>query len=188
MGWVWVVRRAPWCWSMRKNRVIVYWVVTDESQSESRLVMSDSLWLHGILQARILEWVGFPFSRWSSQPRDQTQISHNASRFFINRAIREALLLMTDANFLINPTGGPHSQCECDQEDKKESVSIITLPDSHKDTQTHTGSLLTQSLTREDQTKSSNCSVMKINDFILFLHQAQRLIPSLPPGFHIILR
>ena len=29
----------------------------------------------GILQARILEWVDFPFSRGSSQPRDQTQIS-----------------------------------------------------------------------------------------------------------------
>ena len=28
--------------------------------------------VHGILQARILEWVAFPFSRGSSQPRDQT--------------------------------------------------------------------------------------------------------------------
>ena len=28
--------------------------------------------VHGILQARILEWVAFPFSRESSQPRDQT--------------------------------------------------------------------------------------------------------------------
>ena len=27
--------------------------------------------VHGILQARILEWVAFPFSRGSSQPRDQ---------------------------------------------------------------------------------------------------------------------
>ena len=31
--------------------------------------------VHGILQARILEWVTFPFSRESSQPRDQTQVS-----------------------------------------------------------------------------------------------------------------
>ena len=30
---------------------------------------------HGILQARILEWVAFPFSRGSSQPREQTQVS-----------------------------------------------------------------------------------------------------------------
>ena len=31
--------------------------------------------LHGILQARILEWVAMPFSRRSSQPRDQTPVS-----------------------------------------------------------------------------------------------------------------
>jgi len=29
--------------------------------------------VHGILQARILEWVAFPFSRGTSQPRDRTQ-------------------------------------------------------------------------------------------------------------------
>ena len=38
--------------------------------------------VHGILQARILEWVAFPFSRGSSQPRDQTQVSLIAGRFF----------------------------------------------------------------------------------------------------------
>ena len=37
---------------------------------------------HGILQARILEWVAFPFSRGSSQPRDQAQVSRIAGRFF----------------------------------------------------------------------------------------------------------
>ena len=31
--------------------------------------------VHGTLQARILEWVGFPFSRGSSQPRHRTQVS-----------------------------------------------------------------------------------------------------------------
>ena len=34
--------------------------------------------VHGILQARILEWIAFPFSRGSSQPRDRTQVSHTA--------------------------------------------------------------------------------------------------------------
>ena len=38
--------------------------------------------VHGILQARILEWVTFSFSRGSSQPRDQIQVSHTAGRFF----------------------------------------------------------------------------------------------------------
>ena len=38
--------------------------------------------VHGILQARILEWVAISFSRGSSQPRDRTQVSHTAGRFF----------------------------------------------------------------------------------------------------------
>ena len=38
--------------------------------------------VHGILQARILEWIGIPFSRGSSQPRDRTQVSCIAGRFF----------------------------------------------------------------------------------------------------------
>ena len=46
--------------------------------------------VHGILQARLLEWVAFPFSRGSSQPRDQTQVSHTAGGFFTSWAIREA--------------------------------------------------------------------------------------------------
>ena len=37
--------------------------------------------LHGILQARILKWVAFPFSWGSSQPRDRTQVSHIARGF-----------------------------------------------------------------------------------------------------------
>ena len=45
-------------------------------------LVSDSLQVHGILQARILEWVAFSFSRGSSQPRDRTQVSHIASRLF----------------------------------------------------------------------------------------------------------
>ena len=48
--------------------------------------------VHGILQARILEWVAVPFSRVSSQPRDQTQVSHIAGGFFTSWASREALI------------------------------------------------------------------------------------------------
>ena len=55
-----------------------------ESESESHSVVSDSLQPHGILQARILEWVAFPFSRGSSQPRDRIQVSRIAGRFFTN--------------------------------------------------------------------------------------------------------
>ena len=44
--------------------------------------------VHGILQARILEWVDIPFSRGSSQPRDQTQVSCIAGGFLT--VLREA--------------------------------------------------------------------------------------------------
>ena len=38
--------------------------------------------VHGISQARILEWVSISFSRGSSQPRDQTHVSCTAGKFF----------------------------------------------------------------------------------------------------------
>ena len=47
--------------------------------------------VHGILQARILEWVAVPFSVGSSQPRDRTPVSHIAGRLFTSWATREAL-------------------------------------------------------------------------------------------------
>ena len=45
---------------------------------------------HGILQARILEWAAMPFSTWSSQPKDWTQVSLIAGGFFTSWATREA--------------------------------------------------------------------------------------------------
>ena len=46
--------------------------------------------IHGILQARKLEWVATAFLRGSSQPRDQTQVSRIAGRRFTPWATREA--------------------------------------------------------------------------------------------------
>ena len=46
--------------------------------------------VYGILQARILEWVAFPFSRGSSQLRYRTQVSHIAGRLFTSWVTREA--------------------------------------------------------------------------------------------------
>ena len=53
-------------------------------ESESHVWLFANPWTkgHGILQARILEWVAFPFSQGSSQPRDQTQVSYTAGKFF----------------------------------------------------------------------------------------------------------
>ena len=65
------------------------------SESESHSVVSNSLrpmdyTVHGILQARILEWVAFPSSSGSFQPRDWTRVSCIAGRFFTNWATSEA--------------------------------------------------------------------------------------------------
>ena len=43
--------------------------------------------LHGVLQARILEWVAFPFSMGSSQPRNWIRVSCIAGRFFTSWAM-----------------------------------------------------------------------------------------------------
>ena len=48
--------------------------------------------VHGIFQARILEWVAISFSRKSSRPRDRTRVSHSISRCFTIWATREVTL------------------------------------------------------------------------------------------------
>ena len=68
-----------------------------ESESVSHSVMSNSLWprelnppdspVHGILQAKILEWIGIFFSKGSSRPRDWTLVSRLAGRLFTNWAM-----------------------------------------------------------------------------------------------------
>ena len=49
--------------------------------------------VHGVLQGRILEWIAMPFSRESSQPRNQMWASHTAGRLFTVWATRVALKL-----------------------------------------------------------------------------------------------
>ena len=77
-------------WKMVKD--MEAWNAAVHGVAKNQTWVSDSLWHHGlyILQARILEWVAFPFSRGSSQPRDRTQISCIAVWFFTSWATREA--------------------------------------------------------------------------------------------------
>ena len=56
--------------------------------------------VHGIFQARVLEWVAIAFSRGSSWPRDRTQVSHTVGRRFTIWATREVLLFSA---MYINP-------------------------------------------------------------------------------------
>ena len=78
----------------------IYWYVY--LKSKCRSVVSDSLWphglwptrVHGIFQVRILEWVTISFSRRSSLPRDQTQVSHLVGRHFTIWATREVTCIL----------------------------------------------------------------------------------------------
>ena len=65
---------------------------TEVKVAQSCLTLGDPVdyTVHGILQVRMMEWVAFPFSRGSSQPRDQTQVSHITGRFFTVWAARGA--------------------------------------------------------------------------------------------------
>ena len=59
--------------------------------------------VYGILQARILEGVAIPFSRVSSQPRNQTRVSRVVGRFLTVQATREAPnSLQTYFNLIMN--------------------------------------------------------------------------------------
>ena len=63
--------------------------------AQSRLTLRDPMdcTVHGILQSRILEWIAFPFSRGSFQPRNGTGVSCIAGGFFTNWAKREAWVI-----------------------------------------------------------------------------------------------
>ena len=76
------------------------WVKTAQSCLTLCDPMDDTV--HRILQARILEWVDIPFSRWFSQPKDRTQVSRTAGRFFTNWATRVTLLYLLRISILSN--------------------------------------------------------------------------------------
>ena len=67
------------------------WVMSDSLKPHKHSLPGSSV--HGILQARILEWVAVPFSRGSSQPSYQTQVSGIVGRFFTVWATSEAFLM-----------------------------------------------------------------------------------------------
>ena len=73
--------------------LITFDILSEVKVAQSCLTTCDPIYytVHGILQARILESVAFPFSRGSSQPKDQTQVSHIAGRLFTSWATMEAL-------------------------------------------------------------------------------------------------
>ena len=88
-----------------------------KSEHEGHSVMSDcdltdcsppGSSVRGILQARILEWVGFPFSGGSSQPRGWTRVSLIACGFFTNWATREPPPIEETFKLLCTVCKNPH--------------------------------------------------------------------------------
>ena len=77
-------------------RATVHWIAKSQTNevkvAQSCLTLCNPVGytVHGFLQPRILEWVAFPFSRVSSKPRDWTQVSCIAGRFFSSWATRDA--------------------------------------------------------------------------------------------------
>ena len=65
-----------------KTMYLLWEVKVKIAQSSPTLCNPMDYTVNGILQTRILEWVAFPFPRGSSQPRDQTQVSCIADKFF----------------------------------------------------------------------------------------------------------
>ena len=68
--------------------------------AQSCLILCDYMdyTVHGIIQARIVEWVAIPFFGGFSQPSDQTQVSCIAGRFFTSWATREAQSVDGESN------------------------------------------------------------------------------------------
>ena len=101
----WVSEAVPspkfMCWSLSSQYVRLGWYlgigvfkeVKEVKVTQSCLTLCNPMdyEVHGILQAKILEWIDFPFSRGSSQPGCRTRVSYIAGGFFTNWAIREVL-------------------------------------------------------------------------------------------------
>ena len=101
--------RFTQCLALSRHSINIFWIksywnLIFPCESESHSVLSNSLWPHGhgILQARILEWVPVPFSKGFSQPRAQTQVPNIAVGFFTSWATREvSIQICTLKNIIV---------------------------------------------------------------------------------------
>ena len=92
-------------WQKMVTNICVWdWKKVKVAQSCPTLCNPMDYTVHGILQARILEWVAFPFSRGSSQPRDWTQVSYTVGGFFTSWATKEARVGSLSILWQIFPT------------------------------------------------------------------------------------
>ena len=105
---------------------VMWWLSTAlKVKVKSRLTLCDPMdcsppgsSVHGIIQARVLEWVAIAFSRGSSQPRDWTRVSCIADRRFTIWATRKQT---------IGYRGGKKLQCWSPVKVKENSTEMMTL-------------------------------------------------------------
>ena len=87
--WAWGQLVGAGFWLLLRH--LLWWSEVKVAQSCLTLCDPMDYTVHGILPARILEWVAILFSRGSSQPRDRTQVSHIAGGFFTVWVTRKVL-------------------------------------------------------------------------------------------------
>ena len=90
------------------------------SVTQSCLTLCDPMnyTVHGILQARILEWVAFPFSRGTSQPKDWTQVFHIAGWFLTTEPHEKSSLTFTLSKWISGcPCGSTGKESACNAGD-----------------------------------------------------------------------
>ena len=90
-----------WAYAKRKWKKLLYSMCKCAKSLQSYLTLCDPMdgsppgsSVHELFQARILEWVAISFSWGSSPPRDWTQVTHIAGRFFTVWAIREVCMTL----------------------------------------------------------------------------------------------
>ena len=124
--WELVMDRETWCATV--HGITKSQTQLSESESHSVVSLCDPMdsTVHGILQARILDWVAFPFSKGSSQPRDRTQVSHTAGRFFTSWATKEACTLTKHTLMLHHKkVGSQEERVEASYQEKQPDKNSI---------------------------------------------------------------
>ena len=158
-------------------------------KSLSRVWLFGTPWttVRGILQARILEWVAFPFSRVSSWPRDRTQVSPIAGRFFTNWPIREAICHLINQGEKKKKAQGIHFYCSIAANLKEIEINhfYVFLLDSF----TGLVNILTDIIWRFTGDFMAPDLVCRVVRYLQVCSSFQiwwdKLIPKLPLGFFI---
>ena len=87
----WATRKGPRCIYQSENNSVHSKLLQSCLTLCGHMICSPSgSSVHGIFQARILEWVAMSFSRGFSGPKDRTWVSHTAGRLFTNWTTRKA--------------------------------------------------------------------------------------------------